>query len=296
MGIYILLFLSLLIIIYLIIKLISVYSSIKEITKNLKRKSNISTNNLITTSTNNKRLNTLVNELNKDLKELRKLELEYKNGNKELQKIITNISHDLRTPLTAVRGYIDLLKKEKDLKKIKEYINIIDKKSEELTILTEQLFDYSRSLDLKDSLVLESICINNLLEELILSYYDLFKSKKIEPIVNICNKKIYKTVDKTLLNRIFENIISNILKYAKGKITISLLESGEIIFINKTNKFDITSVNKIFDRYFTLENGKKSIGVGLSIAKDLTKLLGGEIIATYKEDNLIIKIKLKNDF
>ena len=261
--------------------------SLKDIVKQLNEKRS-GTNSLISVSPNNRNINNLVNELNKNLKKIHEKELQYDNGNKELYKSITNISHDLRTPLTAIRGYIDLLKKEKDSKKIKKYINIIGKKTVALTNLTEQLFDYSRSLDLKDVLNPEKICINNLLEEVILSYYTLFKNKKINPNINICHKKIYKT----LLVRIFENIISNALKYADKEICIDLLEDGTIIFMNKTNNLDAISIKKIFDRYFTVENGKKNSGVGLAIAKQLIDLTGGTIEADYEDEYLIIKVFL----
>ncbi len=280
-----------LIIIILVFKIIITNKSLKDIVKQLNKKRS-GTNSLISVSPNNRNINNLVNELNKNLKKIHEKELQYDNGNKELYKSITNISHDLRTPLTAIRGYIDLLKKEKDSKKIKKYINIIGKKTVALTNLTEQLFDYSRSLDLKDVLNPEKICINNLLEEVILSYYTLFKNKKINPNINICHKKIYKTVDRTLLVRIFENIISNALKYADKEICIDLLEDGTIIFMNKTNNLDAISIKKIFDRYFTVENGKKNSGVGLAIAKQLIDLTGGTIEADYEDEYLIIKVFL----
>lgn len=279
------------IIIFLIFKIIFINKSLKNISKQLNKKM-VETNNLITISTNNKNINNLANELNKNLKRLHEKENQYNNGNKELYKSITNISHDLRTPLTAIRGYIDLLKKEKDYQKIKNYINIIDNKSLILINLTDQLFDYSKSLDLKDLLNLEKICINNLLEEVILSYYALFKAHKLNPKVNICHEKVYKIIDRTLLIRIFENILSNAFKYADKEIYINMLKDGTIIFSNKTKILDSVSVKKMFDRYFTVENGKRNSGVGLSIAKQLIDLCGGQIKANYKNNYLIIKLKI----
>ena len=137
--------------IFLIIKIWIMREEFKNIEESLSNIINTDTNNLITVSSNDKELKRLATDLNKSLKNLRKLELEYKNGNKELKSSITNISHDLRTPLTAIRGYLDLMDNSNlDSKQIK-YLEIIDSKVKDLTSLTEQLFDFSRGLDIKET-------------------------------------------------------------------------------------------------------------------------------------------------
>ena len=93
-----------------------------------------------------------------------------------------------------------------------------------------------------------------------------------------------------MLIRIFENILSNAIKYIEKDLKISLLDNGEILFVNQTSSLDKISVQKIFDRYYTVENGNKNSGVGLSIAKQLVELNDGVIKATYRNKNLIIKI------
>lgn len=293
MSIYIIfLIISLvLIIIFLIYYIISINISIKEIEDNLDIILNNDTNKLITISTNNKRLNRLTATLNTSLKKIRKLEITYKNGNKELQESITNISHDLRTPLTAIKGYIDLIKKEKSKKKIVEYLKIIENKSEDLVILTEQLYDYSKSLDLKDKLKKEKVCINDILEDTILSYYALIKKKNLTPEVNITTKRIYRKIDKNMAIRILENIISNTIKYTDEDIEIALLDNGKIIIKNKSHALDNTTVNKIFNRYYTIESGSNTSGIGLSIAKQLVKINGSKITAKYSQGYLIVELE-----
>lgn len=296
MNIYIIfLIISLIfIIIFLFYKLITINISLKEIDTKLNIILKNDTNNLITTSTNNKIVNNIASQLNTHLKEIRKQELEYKNGNKEVKRSITDISHDLRTPLTSIRGYIDLLKKEKTTKKKKEYLDIVDERVDNLINLTEQLFDYSKALDTKDKLKKENICINDILEETIISYYALFKKNNINPNINICKDKIYRNLDKNMVIRIFENILSNSIKYTEQESNVMLDSNGKITFSNKTNNLDKISVAKIFDRYYTVENAKKNSGIGLSIAKQLVELNNGVIIATYKKKFLIIEIEFKN--
>lgn len=292
MSIYIILFIIflILIIIFLIYKLLNFNHSIKEITIATNEILNNDTNQLITTSTSNKNINDLANNLNKHLKEIRKQELQYKVGNRELQESITNISHDIRTPLTAIKGYIDLIKKEKFKKNKLNYLKVIETKSEDLINLTEQLYDYSKCLDLKDKIVKEKICINDILENVLLSYYSLIKEKKINPKINISEKKIYRNIDKNMAVRIFENVISNAIKYTDKDIQISLFENGKIIIKNKSHLLDSTSIGKIFDRYYTVESGSKTSGIGLSIAKQLVEINDGTITAKYIKGYLIIEI------
>ena len=96
-----------------------------------------------------------------------------------------------------------------------------------------------------------------------------------------------------MLKRIFENIISNEIKYSDEFIEIKLTKSGKIIFRNQTKKLDKTTVEKIFDRYYTVENAKKSTGIGLSIAKQLVELNNGIISANYDNGYLTIEIIFK---
>ena len=281
-----------LVIIFLISKIVIINLSIKEIETNIEKILKEDSNRLITISTNNINLKKLANNLNLYIYEFRKQEKKYKNGNQELQKSITNISHDLRTPLTAIKGYIDLIRKDNLNKKQSNYLKIISDKVDILTTLTEQLYDYSKCLDLKDKIKKEKVCINDILEDVLVSYYELFKQKKITPKILIVEKKIFKYLDKNMFVRVLENIISNALKYSEDNLEVNLLNTGKIIISNKTKSLNITNVKKIFNRYYTLQTGSKSSGLGLSIAKQLIELNGGNIYAKYKNNNLIIEIEI----
>lgn len=278
---------------FCIVKLFLVKKSIKEILVNLKTILKSDTNNIVSVSTSDKYIKQLANELNIELKNLREQKLQYENGNRELKKSITNISHDLRTPLTAITGYIDLLQEEKMTEKQTNYVRIINNKTNELVNLTEQLFAFSKSIDLDKKLNKEKCLINEILEETIASYYKLFKEKNIIPNINICEKKIYRNFDKNMLVRIFENLILNAIRYSDNDCNIELQENGKIIFSNKASKLDVITVKKIFDRYYTVENGNKNSGVGLSIAKQLLEINGGNITARYNKDTLYIEIEFE---
>lgn len=269
---YITITVLIIILIVLILKLFFIKKSIKEIRSNLSRILKSDTNNLITIDTNNTEISELANTLNIELKNLRRERLQYENGNQELKRSITNISHDIRTPLTAISGYIDLIKQNEDKEKQEEYIKVVERKTNDLINLTEQLFDFSKTVDIAPQIKKEKICINEILEESLANYYVVFKEKNIIPKLEITDKKIYKFVDKNAITRVFENILSNVIKYSSGNFKVKLESNGKIIFSNKASSLDATTVEKIFDRYYTVENAKKSTGLGLSIAKQLVEL------------------------
>ena len=275
-------------IIFAILKLYFIKKSIKEIRIDLKEILKSDTNNLIRISTNDKDIKELAKDLNVELKNLREQRLQYENGNQELKKTITNISHDIRTPLTAISGYIDLMKEDKK----EEYLKIVERKTNDLISLTENLFDYAKIVDIGEEIAKENCCINEILEEALVNYYTILKEKNIIPEIKISSKKIYRTINKNTLIRVFENILSNVSKYSNGNFKVMLEDSGKIIFSNKATSLDATTVEKIFNRYFTVENAKKSNGLGLSIAKQLIELNGGNITAKYVKENLIIEIMI----
>ena len=280
------------IIIVLLFKLIGLRLSIREIRTTLTEILKSDTNNLITVSSGDKEVKKLCNSLNTELKSLRNQRLQYENGNQEIKTLATNISHDLRTPLTAISGYVDLMKESKDSTKQEEYLQIVENKTEDLILRTEQLFDFFKTLDIGVNIEKEEICINELLEEALANFYTIFKEKAVIPQVEITEQKIYKNVDKNTIFRVFENILSNVSKYSNGDFKVRLEDSGKVTFSNKASFLDRASVEKIFNRYYTVENAKKSTGVGLSIAKQLVELNGGRIVAKYEAENLIIEIEL----
>lgn len=294
MSVWFYLFLAMIVVsVILIIKIIITKNEIKNIEESFSKIIELDTNNLITIGTGSKEIRDLVNSLNKNLKNLRKLELEYKNGNQDLKSSITNISHDMRTPLTAINGYIDLLKEEKNEEKKKEYLEVIERKTKDLISLTENLFDFAKTVDIGENLEKENCVLNEILEEALANYYTIFKEKNITPEIDICEEKIYRNINRNSMIRVFENILSNAGKYSDGDLKIKLEENGKITFSNKASLLDIASVQRIFNRYFTLENGKeKSNGLGLSIAKQLVELNGGTISANYLNNILIIEIEI----
>ena len=279
--------------IFLFVKLILIRKEINNITCSLAKILNTDTNKLLTCITSDKLLKNLVRVLNKRLKELRKLEIEYKQGNQSLKSAITNISHDLRTPLTAIRGYVELMEDENPNQQQQDYLRIIDAKVQDLGELTEQLFDFSKNLDLQQEIRVMPVCLNDVLIESIVSFYSLFKKCQMTPQLDLCEEKVVRLLNENILKRIFENIISNAVKYGQSDLKVRMTADGVIEFSNDTDELDFTRLGKLFDRYYTVQDAKRSSGVGLSIARQLVDLSGGTIDASYQASVLKIMIRFK---
>lgn len=288
----IMVFFLLVIIFALLLKIFYMRKAIKEIKRGFSEKLYTDTNTPIMLSSHDKLVSSLANDINVELKELQKQKHRYIQGDKELKNAITNISHDLRTPLTTICGYLNLLDKEEKSEHIARQLSIIKNRTFALKQLVEELFRYTTIISDTENSVYTETVINNVLEDCISSYYAIFKEKGITPNINLCEQKIVRSVDKTALLRIFNNVIDNAIKYSEGDLTISLFENGKIVFSNHTSDLNEIQIGKLFDRFYTVNTARKSTGLGLSIAKALIEKMDGNISADYINNVLSIIVKL----
>lgn len=291
---WITIFILILVVILLTTKLHLLKKSAKEIKTALSEKLETETNTLIDISSHNKHMKSLAESINIQLRELRKERLHYQQGDYELKEAVTNISHDLRTPLTAICGYLDLLEQTEKSEEVTRYLEIIRNRTEILKQLTEELFRYSVFISVSDNTSYENVVLNSVLEESISAYYASLKERNITPKISIPDVKIERNLNKNALSRIFGNVISNAIKYSDGDLNITLLESGEIVFSNKASSLDEVQTGRLFDRFYTVETAKKSTGLGLSIAKALTEQMNGSITAKYVDGSIYIHITFTN--
>ena len=288
----IMVFFLVIIIFALLLKIFYMRKAIREIKRGFSEKLYTDTNTPIMLSSYDKLVSSLANDINVELKELQKQKHRYIQGDKELKNAITNISHDLRTPLTTICGYLSLLDKEEKSEHIARQLSIIKNRTFALKQLVEELFRYTTIISDTENSVYTETVINNVLEDCISSYYAIFKEKGITPNINLCEQKIVRSVDKTALLRIFNNVIDNAIKYSEGDLTISLFENGKIVFSNHTSDLNEIQIGKLFDRFYTVNTARKSTGLGLSIAKALIEKMDGNISADYSNNVLSIIIKL----
>ncbi len=250
------------------------------------------TNQLITVSSSDKHVRHLASEIAGQLAELRRQRRRYVNGDRELKDAVTNISHDLRTPLTAIYGYLDLLEAEEMTDNTRRYVMQIANRTEALKALTEELFRYSVISSVSD-MSYEKVNVGRALEDTLLSFYGAFEQKNITPNISLPDSAVIRSLDKSALSRIFGNIISNAVKYSDGDFSVTMTDTGEIAFSNTASELSSVDVGKLFDRVYTVDSARKSTGLGLSIAKLLTERMGGNIAAEYKNRRLYIKVAFK---
>lgn len=282
------------VIIILAIKIRMMQKSMDEICSCLSEHLSSDTNQLITVSSSDKHVRHLASEIAKQLTELRRQRRQYISGDRELKEAVTNISHDLRTPLTAICGYLELLEAEEMTDNTRRYVEQISNRTEALKALTEELFRYSVISSVSD-LNYEKVNVGRVLEDTLISFYGAFEQKNITPNISLPDGVIIRSLDKSALSRIFGNIISNAVKYSDGDFAVTMTDAGEITFSNTASELSSVDVGKLFDRFYTVDSARKSTGLGLSIAKLLTERVGGCISADYKGNTLSITLSFKGD-
>ena len=278
----------------LVIKIRMMQKSMDEICSCLSEHLSSDTNQLITVSSSDKHVCHLASKIARQLTELRRQRRLYISGDRELKEAVTNISHDLRTPLTAICGYLELLEAEEMTDNTRRYVEQISNRTEALIALTEELFRYSVISSVSD-LSYEKVNVGRVLEDTLISFYGAFEQKNITPNISLPDSVIVRILDKSALSRIFGNIISNAVKYSDGDFSVTMSDTGEITFSNTASELSSVDVGKLFDRFYTVDSARKSTGLGLSIAKLLTERVGGCISADYKGNTLSITLSFKGD-
>ena len=277
------------VIVLLAIKIRMMQKSMDEICACLSEHLSTDTNQLIMVSSSDRYVRHLASEIARQLAELRRQRRQYISGDRELKEAVTNISHDLRTPLTAICGYLELLESEEMTDNTRRYVEQIQSRAEALKVLTEELFRYSVISSVSD-LNYENVNVSRVLEDTLISFYAAFEQKNIKPNILLPDGAIVRSLDKSALSRIFGNIISNALKYSDGDFFVTMTDTGEITFSNSASELSSVDVGKLFDRFYTVDSARKSTGLGLSIAKLLTERMGGRISAEYKSTTLTVKL------
>ncbi len=274
----------------LVVKIYLLQKAAREIKEAFADRLITDTNILIDISSHDRYMRELANTINIQLRKLRADRHRFQQGDMELKNAVSNISHDLRTPLTAICGYLDLLEQEEKSTTVERYIEVIRNRTEILKQLTEELFRYSVIITTEDNMIKEAVEINRVLEESIAAFYVALNERRIIPNIKMPESKVICYLDGSALARVFSNLLNNAIKYSDGDLDIILSETGEIIFANTASGLNEVQVGKLFDRFYTVEAARKSTGLGLAIAKTLVEQMNGTISAKYENNRLSICI------
>ncbi|MGW7835837.1 ATP-binding protein [Staphylococcus shinii] len=280
--------------VYLLLRLKLFKNELNNMKKQLQQYNKRSTNKKLDLTLFNKNIEQLGIEINKLIDIHTQIYSQYKQIELNKKWEIESISHDLRTPLTSVLGYIQMAE-DPDINKEErlELLHLTKKQGERLEILINDFFELSTIESVDYSLKLETINIKKVIQEVIISLHDRFKSKNIDPIIDLPQQELEIVADLSAVTRVLENILSNAVKYSEGNVNIYLKEENTNVIVtieNNTSNLTQESVNQIFNRFYMADRSRLGYGagLGLSIAESFMEKMNGSIYAQLKNKKLSI--------
>ncbi len=275
---------------YIIFLQLQVHSINRQLDKRLAEK----TRQPISLQLLNNALNTLAININKCLKVEEVLRLNGIREEKRFRELIAYISHDLRTPLTAIKGYQQLMQKGELTQDQQKKLQIAQKHADELGRLIEQFFEYAYLLNVEQEINLERINLTNLVTECLVASVHAMEEKNLEVHLEE-TPSVFVHVDKEMVMRILRNLIGNCAAHSSGDIVVRVLimESAVISFRNPVRNASEMDVERLFDRFYTGDKARSNTtGLGLSIVRLLAEQMGGSAGATLQNGLLDIQVKL----
>lgn len=277
--------LIIIIMVYTLIRFISLKKQLRKIEKQVYNKERVNI------TLNDKDIEKLAATINNNMQEQKQVEIDIMNREERLKQNISDIAHDLRTPLASIRGYITLLDNCTEQEK-KEYINIIERKSEELNLLINNFYEISLFDNSSLKIQTTSIDIVQVIMEIVISNYALIKNNEIEIDNRLPENQIKIYGEELTCKRIIQNLISNSIKYSNGYISIQLDEfDNEVLFTIKNSVLELkeSDLEHLFERFYTVDKSRNrsGSGLGLYIVKLLLKKIGGEVRDISLEDGIL---------
>lgn len=276
-----------------IVFLINEINSIKEQLKYINNEER--TNNRIRVSIQAFKIDSLAEEINKLINKHtgKEKELEYEKNKIKTQ--ITSISHDLRTPLTSIKGYLDLIEKTEDKEEFKSYLEILNKKTLRLEKLVKDFYEISLLDDTNYVLELEPTMAGTILEDVLMEYYKDIEDNGIKLEIDLEDDKEV-LLNQNALSRVYSNLLSNIKKHGIDKAEIFHgIRNGVLVtsFKNKIKDSNLVDENKLFEKFYTGEKSRheENSGIGMYSSKILAEKMGMKITGQIKDAYLIINIE-----
>lgn len=269
---------------------------VKDICRQLQFLEEQDSNLLISRQINTGGIGALADQLNAFLVRWRKEKRIWMEKERRVSDTYTNLSHDIRTPLTSLNGYFQLLEESRDEAERERYLQIIQERIGSLQDMLEELFLFTRLENDSYQMELSRCCINRILKDTVISYYENWRQQGIEPVLSIPSEPLYIQGDVKALRRVFQNIIKNGLDHGEKQITISLGKTGEgevcLEIRNRVSQSTDIDVDQVFERFYKADSArsKNSTGLGLSIARELILRMDGRVRAFVEGEEFGIKI------
>lgn len=254
-----------------------------------------SENRLITTELNGDELEKAIEKINLMIEKNQQAKMEIIKEQVALKQAISDISHDIRTPLTSVVGYLQLAERDVVSEEQRCNISIALERAQYCTALVNDLFELSL-IDSKEwNPFMEKINVNDILCELILANYSNFEAKQVMPHFEDSGKPVYALADKKMLTRVIQNLISNGIKYGISQLdfTLGCDEQVHLSVSNPIREHEIDT-ERIFDKFYQTSKARNAngAGIGLYICKKFVELMNGSIRANVEEERLIVNVTL----
>lgn len=290
--IIVLLIINLILVIYLINKKRQVKSICRQLWFYREKDSNL----LISCGDRKGGMGELADELNLLAEKIRATNNLNKENEKNLAEIYTNLSHDIRTPLTSLYGYFQLLQecdKEEDKAR---YISIIQERIDSLNDMLDELFTYTKLKNHGYQLELTPVNYTKIIKEIILSYYEEWTKQDIRPEISICDDVLYIMGEENSIKRTIQNIVKNVLEHGTKRIIIDLAKEdskAHLKISNCVNNPEEIDISRVFERFYKGDEarGRTSSGLGLSIAYGFVEKMNGDIFASLDGDIFTIHVK-----
>ncbi|WP_312369516.1 sensor histidine kinase [Lachnoclostridium sp.] len=273
---------------YFTFRYFSLLYAFKEITNELNDiQQDLTKNQILDLPIPNRHLGKLLSSFNNTLEEIRGERQKYEKREKEFQRQIENISHDLRTPLTVILGYLKLIKKNDNSqitvnKELSETLDIIEHKAEIMKNLVTQFYDFSRINAGDYGLPLDNVDVSRTLRESLMGNYQILEQAHLEIEIDIPDHPLWVLGEESALERIFLNLLQNAGRYADTYLCISIKECEQnisISFMNDTRILSEDDVPHLFDRFYMQDSSRNQggTGLGLTVAKSLAEEMGATL-------------------
>lgn len=281
----------------LLFKLISIKKNMKDIAGELEKTRESGYDRLLRITLIDKDLEKMTLEINNNLEQQKKIKLETEAEKRQMEQSVSDIAHDLRTPLTVIRGNLQMLKEEELSDKGREYLAAADRRAENLKNMVDEFFELSllESGDVKCEP--EKIDVTAFMAEFVIDNESVIRSRELEPDIRLPEKSLIINADKSMLTRVMENLMNNVYKYAKDSFVLEVGEKEGGVSIVLENSIDGDAgidTGHIFDRTYRADKARSdgSAGLGLYIVKLLVEKMGGSITAAAEKGRLKFEINI----
>lgn len=290
---------SITVLLYVLTRLYFLKKEIKRATRQLNALNKNSTEKKIDIRYFDRDFEKLAEEINNQIDLTKKAKAEKRMTENELKQAISYISHDIRTPMTSILGYIQLLESDEITPEMrKEYTRIIKNGAMRLKVLLDDFFELSIIEQADYPVKMEMIKLNHLILEVLLGFYEEFNKRNLEPTINIPDHDIIIMADLSAVKRVIENLVVNAIRHSSGNVTIQLEKlntSVQLTISNSVHQLSEQDLDHMFDRFYKADQTRtgKGTGLGLPIAKSLMEKMNGSLTAELKENQLFMKCEWK---